>query len=352
VARLKPVDCTTNPTIVLKAVDTPDYRDVVDEALAWGRRQSGDVARVAAATANRLAISVGIELLRLVPGYVSTEVDANLSFNIAASVARARRIIEAYKRRGIGPERVLIKLASTWEGIHAAEILQREGVKCNMTLLLNRAQAVASAEAGAFLISPFVGRIYDWHKKSAGTDFTADEDPGVRSVRDIYGYYKSNGIETIVMGASFRNTGQIAALAGCDRLTIAPALMDALASEEGELKRALAPAPKEPRSLRKAEDGICHWFVGEDAVDIKHPDPAGPMDETTFRWIMNEDAMATEKLAEGIRVFARDLQTLRRRIGERLQQDPRNGTGNSKGRTAMIVVHLLNNAKTNGALDD
>jgi len=319
VARLKPVDCTTNPTIVLKAVDTPDYRDVVDEALTWGRRQSGDIARVAGATANRLAISVGVQLLRLVPGYVSTEVDANLSFNIAASVARARQIIDAYKRRGIGPERVLIKLASTWEGIRASEILQREGVKCNMTLLLNRAQAVASAEAGAFLISPFVGRIYDWHKKSAGTDFTADEDPGVRSVRDIYGYYKSNGIETIVMGASFRNTGQIAALAGCDRLTIAPALMDALASEEGELKRALAPAPKEPHSLRTAEDGICHWFVGEDAVDIKHPDPAGPMDETTFRWIMNEDAMATEKLAEGIRVFARDLQTLRRRIGERLQ---------------------------------
>ncbi|SDR63613.1 transaldolase [Rhizobiales bacterium GAS113] len=319
VARLKPVDCTTNPTIILKAVDTPDYRDVVDEALTWGRRQSGDVARVAAATADRLAISVGVELLRLVPGYVSTEVDANLSFNIAASVARARQIIDAYKQRGIGPERVLIKLASTWEGIRASEILQREGVKCNMTLLLNRAQAVASAEAGAFLISPFVGRIYDWHKKTAGTDFTADEDPGVRSVRDIYGYYKSNGIETIVMGASFRNTGQIAALAGCDRLTIAPALMDALASQEGELKRVLAPAAAEPRSLRTPEDGICHWFASEDAVDIKHSDPADPMDETTFRWIMNEDAMATEKLAEGIRVFAHDLKRLRCRIAERLQ---------------------------------
>jgi transaldolase len=211
VTRLKPVDCTTNPTIVLKAVDAPDYRDVVDEALAWGRKQSGDAARVAAATADRLAVSVGVELLRLVPGFVSTEVDANLSFNIAASVARARQIIDAYKQRAVGPERVLIKLASTWD---AAQILQGEGVKCNMTLLLNRAQAVASAEAGAFLISPFVGRIYDWHKKSGGKDLSADEDPGVRSVRDIYGYYKSNGIETIVMGASFRNIGQIEALAG------------------------------------------------------------------------------------------------------------------------------------------
>jgi len=319
VARLKPADCTTNPAIVLDAIDTPDYRDVVDEALRWGRRQSGDVTSVIAATADRLAISVGVELLRLVPGYVSTEVDANLSFNIEASVAKAHQIIDTYKQRGVGPERVLIKLASTWEGIRAAEILQREGLKCNMTLLLNRAQAIASAEAGAFLISPFVGHIYDWHKKRAGRDFTADEDPGVRFVRDIYGYHKSNGIETMVMGASFRNTGQIAALAGCDRLTIPPALMDALGSEEGELKRSLAPAPTEPRSLRTAEDGICHWFVSEDAVDIKNPNPAGPIDETTFRWIMNEDAMTTEKLAEGIRVFANDLKTLRRRVAERLQ---------------------------------
>lgn len=318
VARLKPVDVVTNPTIVLKAIDNPEYRNIVEEALTWGRKRSGDAARVAAATADRLAVSVGIELLRLVPGFVSTEVDANLSFNIGALVARARQIIDAYKQRGVGPDRLLIKLASTWEGIRAAEILQSEGVKCNMTLLLNRAQAIASAEAGAFLISPFVGRIYDWHKKSGGKDFDAGEDPGVRSVRDIYGYYKSNGIETIVMGASFRNTGQIEALAGCDRLAITPALMDALASEGGELKRVLAPTAAEPRSLRTAEDGICHWFMSEDAVDIKHLDPAGPMDETTFRWIMNEDAMATEKLSEGIRVLANDLKTLRRRTAERL----------------------------------
>ncbi|GGC76271.1 transaldolase [Chelatococcus reniformis] len=320
--RLKPVDCTTNPTIILKAVDSPEYKDVVDEALEWGRNQCGNAGRVAAATADRIAVAIGVELLRLVPGYVSTEVDANLSFNIGASVARARQIVDAYKQRGVARERVLIKLASTWEGIRAAQILQAEGVKCNMTLLLNRAQAIASAEAGAFLISPFVGRIYDWHKKFDGRDFAAGEDPGVQSVRDIYGYYKSNGIQTIVMGASFRNTSQIKALAGCDRLTIAPRLMDALASEDGELKRVLAPTAVEPRSLRTAEDRICHWFVSEDAVDIKHPDPEGPMDETTFRWIMNEDAMATEKLAEGIRSFAHDLKTLRRTIAERLQQIP------------------------------
>ncbi|WP_439407388.1 transaldolase [Bradyrhizobium sp. DASA03076] len=318
VARLKPVDCTTSPTIVLKAIDDSDYRNVVEEALTWGRKRSGDAARVAAATADRLAVSVGVELLRLVPGFVSTEVDANLSFNIGALVARARQIVEAYKQRGVGPERLLIKLASTWEGIRAAEILESEGVRCNMSLLLNRAQAIASAEAGAFLISTFVGRVYDWHKKSSRKDFDAAEDPGVRSVRDIYGYYKSNGIETIVIGASFRNTGQIEALAGCDRLAIAPAFMDALASEGGEVKRVLAPTAAEPRSLRTASDGICHWFVSEDAVDIKHLDPAGPMDETTFRWIMNEDAMATEKLSEGIRVLANDLKTLRRRIVERL----------------------------------
>jgi transaldolase len=319
VARLKPIDCTTNPTIVLKALGTDAFRDVADEALAWGKRKSGDPARVAAVTADRLAISVGIELLRLVPGVVSTEVDANLSFNVTASIAKARQIIAGYKQRGIERDRILIKLASTWEGIRAAEVLQREGVMCNMTLLLNRAQAAASAEAGAFLVSPFVGRIYDWHKKASGRDFTAVEDPGVRSVRDIYSYYKSSGIPTIVMGASFRNTGQIEALAGCDRLTIAPALLDQLAGDDGKLARALGPGGSSLEPLRKPEDAICHWFVPEDAVDIKHPDLDDPMDEVTFRWIMNEDPMATEKLAEGIRVFAKDLQTLRDTLRSRLQ---------------------------------
>jgi transaldolase len=319
VERLKPEDCTTNPTIVLKAIQSQAYNDVVHEALSWGRKRGGDPIHIAAATADRLAISVGIELLRRVPGYVSTEVDANLSFNVAASVAKARQIIADYEQRGIQRDRVLIKLAATWEGIRAAEILQGDGVMCNMTLLFNRAQAIASADAGVFLISPFVGRIYDWHKKAEGRDFTAEEDPGVRSVRDIYNHFKTEGIETIVMAASFRNIGQIRALAGCDRLTIAPNLLDALESSTDRLERALFPGAVPQQPLRRPTDAICHWFVSENAVDIKHPASSDPIDEVTFRWIMNEDAMATEKLAEGIRTFARDLQELRTRIGRQLQ---------------------------------
>ncbi len=319
VARFKPEDCTTNPTIVLKAIESEAYTEVVQEALSWGRKCVGDPSHIAAATADRLAISVGIELLRRVPGYVSTEVDANLSFNVGASAAKARQIIADYEKRGIERERVLIKLASTWEGIRAAEILQREGVLCNMTLLLNRAQAIASADAGVSLISPFVGRIYDWHKKAEGKDFTADEDPGVRSVRDIYNHFKTEGIETVVMAASFRNIGQIQALAGCDRLTIAPGLLDTLEASSEHLERVLLPGASPKQPLRRPTDAICHWFVGENAVDIKRPAPSGPIDEVTFRWIMNEDAMASEKLAEGIRIFAKDLQELRTRIRRQLQ---------------------------------
>jgi transaldolase len=319
VKRFKPADCTTNPTIVLKALGTEEYQHVVDEALAWGRSRNGNFRYIAAATADRLAISVGIELLQLVPGYVSTEVDATLSFNVAASVAKARQIVADYQDRGIDRERVLIKLASTWEGIRAAEVLQRDGIRCNMTLLLNQAQAIASAEAGAYLISPFVGRIYDWYKNSAGAAPTLGEDPGVRSVRDIYNYYKANGIATIIMGASFRNTGQIESLAGCDRLTIAPPLLEALSAEKEKLTRALDPASLSPTPIRKEAESICHWFVGENAVDIKQPQPSDPMDEITFRWIMNADPMATEKLAEGIRIFARDLQNLRETMQRRLQ---------------------------------
>jgi transaldolase len=320
VERLKPVDCTTNPTIVLRAIESEAYTDVVHEALSWGRKRSGDPIRIVAATADRLAISVGVELLRRVPGYVSMEVDANLSFNVAASAAKARQIIANYEERGIQRDRVLIKLAATWEGIRAAEILQREGVMCNMTLLFDRAQAIASADAGAFLISPFVGRIYDWHKKAESRDFSAEDDPGVESVRNIYNHFKSEGIETIVMAASFRNIGQIRALAGCDRLTIAPSLLDALESNSDQLERVLSPGAVPQQPLRLPTDAICHWFVGENAVDIKHPAPGVPIDEITFRWIMNEDAMATEKLAEGIRTFARDLQELRHQVGLRLLQ--------------------------------
>jgi transaldolase len=294
VARLKPVDCTTNPTIVLKALGTPMFADAIKEAVAWGKKQGGTPDAVAAAVADRLAISVGAALSGLVPGRVSTEVDADLSFNTEGSIAKARSIIAAYKERGIGHDRILIKLASTWEGIRAAEVLQKEGIDCNLTLLFSKAQAVACADAKVFLISPFVGRILDWYKKSTGKEYTPEEDPGVISVRDIYNYYKANDIKTIVMGASFRSAGEIEALAGCDRLTISPNLLDELAKDEGKLERKLSPENK--------------TSVSKIAVD-----------ERTFRWMMNEDAMATEKLAEGIRAFAKDLVALRTMVGKDLQ---------------------------------
>ncbi|MGK6311798.1 transaldolase [Neorhizobium sp. DT-125] len=293
VARLKPVDCTTNPTIVLKALGTPAFADKVKEAIAWGRKQGGQDDAVAAAVADRLAIDVGAALAGIVPGRVSTEVDADLSFDTEASIAKARSIIAAYKERGIERDRILIKLASTWEGIRAAEVLQTEGIDCNLTLLFSQAQAIACAEAKVFLISPFVGRILDWYKKSTGQDYTAETDPGVVSVRQIYNYYKANGIKTIVMGASFRNVGEIEALAGCDRLTISPALLEELDKAEGTLTRKLSP------ETFKAE-------------------PLQSLDEKTFRWMLNEDQMATEKLSDGIRLFAKDLVALRTMIQKEL----------------------------------
>jgi transaldolase len=293
VARLKPVDCTTNPTIVLKALGTPAFADVFAEAIAWSKSQTGTGDTVVAAVADRLAISVGAALAELVPGRVSTEVDAGLSFDTEASIGKGREIIKAYETRGITRDRILIKLASTWEGIRAAEVLQKEGIDCNLTLLFNKAQAIACADAGVFLISPFVGRILDWHVKTSGKTFSAQEDPGVVSVRAIYDYYKSNGINTIVMGASFRNTGEIEALAGCDRLTISPALLEELDAADGTLERELA-----PEKVAKVSP-------------IK-------IDEKTFRWMMNEDPMATEKLSEGIRGFAKDLQELRFRVQKAL----------------------------------
>lgn len=295
VARLKPVDCTTNPSIVLKALGTDQFRDTMAEAIAWGASQSGDRAGVVRAVADRLAISVGEALSKLVPGRVSTEVDADLSFDTAASVAKAREIIAAYDARGVDRSQILIKLASTWEGIRAAEVLQDEGIDCNLTLMFSKAQAIACADAGAFLISPFVGRIMDWYKARTGETYTGENDPGVLSVRSIYNYYKAHGINTVVMGASFRNTDEIKALAGCDRLTISPALMDEMAAETGTLDRALSP-------------------------DRFSDEPKIEMDEKTFRWMMNEDAMATEKLAEGIRAFAADLDKLRNLISARLAE--------------------------------
>jgi transaldolase len=246
------------------------------------------------AVTERLIIDFGAELTRIVPGRVSTEVDATLSFDVAATIAKAREIIAAYAERGIGRERILIKIASTWEGAQAAATLQREGVDCNMTLLFSLAQAVAAADAGAFLVSPFVGRIFDWHVKAGGGPYTGDTDPGVTSVRSIYAYYKAYGIKTVVMGASFRNTGEIEALAGCDRLTISPELLHKLAEDNGMLARRLSPQAPGPAPAKIA------------------------LDEKMFRWLLNEDAMATEKLAEGIRTFAKDLASLRELVSRKL----------------------------------
>jgi transaldolase len=291
----RPTDCTTNPTLILKAAQMPAYAAIVDEAVAWGRSTGGSREAIVAAVADRLAISFGAELTRIVPGRVSTEVDADLSFDTQATVAKARAVIAAYAARGIDRERILVKIASTWEGIRAAAILQTEGIDCNLTLLFSLAQAAAAAEAGAFLISPFVGRILDWHVKAEGRSFGPEEDPGVLSVRRIYAYYKRHGHGTVVMGASFRNTGEIEALAGCDRLTIAPALLEALQADDGPLARRLDP-------VAAVAEGPDRLATGEPA----------------FRFALNEDAMATEKLAEGIRLFARDLRALHATVAERL----------------------------------
>ena len=291
---LRPVDCTTNPTLLLKAVALPGLSSVVEAALAWGRKQNGERAAVVARVADRLAIAVGGELTKLVPGRVSTEVDANFSFDTAATIDKARAIIAAYAALGIGRERILIKIASTWEGIQAARVLQKEGIDCNLTLLFCLAQAMACADAGVFLISPFVGRILDWHVKNEGRKFEPEEDPGVISVRGIYAAYKAKGIRTIIMGASFRSSGEVEALAGCDRLTISPAILGELDKSEGTLVRKLS-----PENPGKA--------------------PALPnVDEASFRWAMNEDPMATEKLSEGIRQFAADLRKLHEVIGSKL----------------------------------
>ena len=286
-----PVDATTNPTLILKAAQLETYAPLVAEAVIWGLSHNHLTSEVA----DRLAINFGEELTKIVPGRVSTEVDADLSFDVAGAVAKAREIIAEYERRGVGRDRILIKLAATWEGVRAAEILQAEGIDCNMTLIFSLAQAVACADAGAFLISPFVGRILDWHVKTEGKTYTAETDPGVLSVRQIYNYYKAHGAKTVIMGASFRNKGEIEALAGCDRLTISPQLLNELAKDNGVLERRLDPVLSANRAPAKLN-----------------------LDEKTFRFLLNEDAMATEKLAEGIRLFSRDLRALRELVSERL----------------------------------
>jgi len=277
IARVKPVDATTNPSLLLKAASIPAYAKLLDACVA---DCNGDVGLAS----DRFAVAVGQEILKVVPGRISTEVDARLSFDTDAVLKRAHRLIDLYEKAGIGRDRVLIKIASTWEGIRAAEKLEKEGIQTNLTLLFSFAQAVACAEAGVFLISPFVGRIYDWYKKANGNDYAGADDPGVQSVTRIYNYYKANGYKTVVMGASFRNLSQIEQLAGCDRLTISPDLLEKLAADNGKLERKLAPG-----------------HAGEARVHLT---------EAQFRWESNEDAMATEKLAEGIRQFARDQEKL------------------------------------------
>ena len=272
-----PRDATTNPSLILKAVQMPEYKALLDRAVAENKGKSVEQ------VVDALLVIFGTEILKVVPGRVSTEVDARLSFDTAASVAKARELIALYAKAGVSKDRVLIKLASTWEGIKAAEILEKEGIRCNLTLLFSFAQAVACAEANVKLISPFVGRIYDWYKKSTGKEYVGAEDPGVQSVTRIYNYYKNHGYKTEVMGASFRNVGQIKALAGSDLLTISPNLLDELAKSGEPLAAALTPA----NAAKSVEKKIS-------------------LDEKGFRWLHNEDAMATEKLAEGIRLFAID----------------------------------------------
>ena len=278
IARLQPVDATTNPSLLLKAAALPRYQDLLRQAVSGATDLN--------LACDRFAVSVGKEILGVIPGRISTEVDARLSFEHNATLQRAQRLISLYEEAGVSRERVLIKIAATWEGISAARELEQQGIQTNLTLLFSFAQAQACADAGVFLISPFVGRIYDWYKKAEGRDFTGNDDPGVQSVARIYRYYKSHAFKTVVMGASFRNVGQIEALAGCDRLTISPDLLDQLGQDQGSL------------TGRLSASGC------EDARET--------LSEAQFRWKHNEDAMATEKLAEGIRLFARDQEKLER----------------------------------------
>ncbi|MFT4256115.1 MAG: transaldolase [Pseudoxanthomonas sp.] len=294
IKRLKPVDCTTNPTLVKKALDLPVYAELIETELAWARTQAaGEESARIDEVADRLTVGVGAMLAALVPGRVSTEVDADLAFDTAATVAKARKFIDMYAQRGVGRDKVLIKVAATWEGVEAARQLQAEGIDCNLTLIFNPAQALACAEAGAFLISPFVGRILDWHVARGQTPASIDEDPGVQFVRGVYSQFKQRGHATVVMGASFRSTAQIEALAGCDRLTISPDLLEKLDADFDDLPRKLSPG---------------NAVAGEHA----------PVTAASFAAALQADPMATEKLAGGIDAFARDLQALRATIREKL----------------------------------
>jgi transaldolase len=288
IGRYRPQDATTNPSLIFVAAQMPAYRHFVDEAAKLSAASGGSRDQQADEFIDQLFVSFGREILKVVPGRVSTEVPASLSFDTDGAIAKARKLISLYEAKGVGRERILIKLASTWEGIRAAELLEKEGIHCNLTLLFSFAQAVACAEAGVTLISPFVGRIYDWYKKEkGGVEPAEDQDPGVASVTRIYNYYKKYGYKTQVMGASFRNLNQIVRLAGCDLLTISPELLAKLEQSTGALERKLDPAIAQS--------------VKEEKLHL---------DEKTFRWMHNEDAMATDKLAEGIRKFNADAKKL------------------------------------------
>lgn len=293
IAKYQPQDATTNPSLILKAAQIEDYAPLIDQSIAYAKSRSQDTEQQVQDTCDMLAVTIGQEILKVVPGRISTEVDARLSYDTEGSVKKAHQLIKMYNDAGITNDRILIKLASTWEGIRAAEILESEGINCNLTLLFSFAQARACAEAGVYLISPFVGRIMDWHKAKEGRDFEANEDPGVKSVTSIYDYYKQHGYETVVMGASFRNTGEILELAGCDRLTISPQLLQELEEAQGDVVQKLTPTQ-----------------------DIK-PQPS-KMTHAEFLWEHNQDPMAVEKLAEGIRAFAVDQGKLEAMIKAKL----------------------------------
>ncbi len=298
IAQYQPRDTTTNPSLLLKAAQMSGYRHIVDQAISAADSESNDATSHMEAVIDRLFVAFGKEILQIIPGRVSTEVDAGLSFDTEATIAKAHRLIELYEADGIDRERILIKIASTWEGIRAAERLEKEGIHCNLTLLFGFAQAVACAEAGVTLISPFVGRILDWHLKDKGVkSIPPAEDPGVQSVTQIYNYFKKFGYKTEVMGASFRNIGEITELAGCDLLTISPELLGELQKTEGTLTKKL--------SVETAHS---------QKIDRVH------MDEKTFRWLLNEDQMATEKLSDGIRRFHADLVKLKAFVGQSLRQ--------------------------------
>jgi transaldolase len=295
-AQYTPRDSTTNPSLIYQAAQMPAYQRLIEEAIEGTQSVRGTREQQMAALIDRLFVDFGQEILKIIPGRVSTEVDARLSFDGEATMTRARGLIKLYEQAGIKRERILIKIASTWEGIKAAEKLEKEGIHCNLTLLFSFPQAVACADAGVTLISPFVGRILDWYKKSRGVDsIPAPEDPGVQSVAHIYDYFKKFGYKTEIMGASFRNTGEIIELAGCDLLTISPKLLEELRTTDGKLVRKLDPAAGKNSDLKKIT-----------------------LDEKAFRWMLNDDAMATEKLAEGIRHFSADLVKLEKYLSERM----------------------------------